>query len=145
MTEHFKGLQIGSLNDDGVFEPGQPVVQRLTSKTFVVMRHYVATWQGGRIKVDRGFECDQASIPRLFRVIIPKGGLHDGPSIIHDWCYRNNWRSRWESDQLFLSGMKVAGTWWLRRTVIYLAVRSFGWVFWATAKLRNGDTAANNE
>ncbi len=137
--ERFANLRLASLDDTGTPVPGQPVVRRLTSKTLKTMEDYLASWtmydEHGdeeyeeEVLVEKGFECDQASIPRLLTWLVPKGGLHDGPSVIHDWCYRNQWGgSRKRCDDLFLAGMKAAGTWWLRRYAMYFAVRAFGWM-----------------
>lgn len=130
MADGFRNLRIGTLDPSGVFIPGQPVVQRVSSKEFIVVEPYIAKWDGGYIEVEPGFRHDLASIPRIFHVIIPKTGLHDGPSVIHDWCYVNLHKSRVWSDRLFLCCMKAAGSWWLRRNVMWLAVRVGGWVPW---------------
>lgn len=83
-----------------------------------------------QITVPEGFEHDFASVPRIFRSLIPVIGDQNGPAIVHDWCYANLWRTRAESDALFLTGLKAKGVNWFRRNAMYLAVRSGGWVLW---------------
>ena len=95
-----------------------------------LLRPYSAVWRWGRIDVPTGFQTDLASIPRLARSIIPQIGNQNGPSVVHDWCYRHHWKTRALSDGLFLVGMRVAGVNWLRRNIIYAAVRAGGWVGW---------------
>ena len=130
MVEDFKNLRLGTVDSWGTFVEGQPVIQRVSADELIVVDPYIAEWDGGRVEVEAGFKHDLASIPRIFHAIIPKTGLHDGPSVIHDWCYVNLHVSRAWSDRLFLRAMESAGTWWLRRHVMWLAVRAGGWVLW---------------
>lgn len=98
---------------------------------WILLAPYSAVWDGGKIIVPQGFQTDLSSIPRIARSIIPQIGDQNGPSVIHDWCYRNHWKEdRGASDSLFLEGMKVAGVNWLRRRIIYRSVRLGGWVSW---------------
>ena len=99
-----------------------------------LLRPYRAIWHWSRIDVPAGFITDLASVPRIARSIIPQIGNQNGPSVIHDWCYRHNWKTRALSDGLFLAAMKVAGVNWLRRNIIYSAVRVGGWVTWNKGK-----------
>lgn len=81
--------------------------------------------------VDAGFITDLASIPRVFRSIIPQVGRHIQPSIVHDFAYESKTNlTRAEADLLFLDGMKAVGVSWLRRQAMYRAVRAFGWTLW---------------
>ena len=95
-----------------------------------LLRPYRAVWDGGRVEAPKGFRTDLASIPRLARSIIPQIGDQNGPAVIHDWCYRHRWKARALSDALFLATMKVKAVNWLRRNIIYAAVRAGGWVTW---------------
>jgi len=101
---------------------------------WILLAPYSAIWDGGRIDVPQGFQTDLSSIPRIARSIIPQIGDQNGPSVIHDWCYRFRWKTRALSDALFLAGMKVAGVNWLRRKTMYLAVRAGGWATWKKRK-----------
>lgn len=130
MAEDFPNLRIGVKDKSGVFITCQPIIQRINKREFVLIEPYYAIWDGGEIAVPKGFKHDLASIPRIFWTIVPKSGLHDGPAVIHDWCYVNLWRTRRLSDLLFLCLMKVVGSWWLRRNVMWCAVRSAGWYLW---------------
>lgn len=82
------------------------------------------------IVVPNGFAHDFASVPRIFRSLIPVIGDQNGPAIVHDWCYANLWRTRAESDALFLAGLEAMGVNWFRRNAMYAAVRAGGWVLW---------------
>ena len=102
---------------------------------FTLLAAYSVGWQDGNGKyntiiVPKDFKTDLSSIPQAARSLIPGIGEHIGPSVIHDWCYRNHWRSRVESDDLFLEGMKAVGIGWLVRNTMWSAVRAGGWVPW---------------
>ena len=104
---------------------------------FTLVEPFTVTWKRGltevlEFAVRAGFSTDLASIPRLFQSIVPKVGKHIQPAIAHDFCYTGNvaGMSKAEADSLFLEGMKSMGVWWLRRRVMYLAVRVGGKGHW---------------
>jgi len=80
------------------------------------------------------FLTDFASIPRIaWPVIGHPAGEHGKAAVIHDWLYQYptdgvepETRTRRRCDQIFLEGMKVLGVGWLKRTVMYSAVRLGG-------------------
>ncbi len=91
-------------------------------------------------EVKAGFTTDLASVPRIFRSLIPQVGRHLQAAIVHDWCYENIVEgladgdraimTRKEADLLFLEGMKEAGVSWLKRKLMYWAVRVAGASWW---------------
>jgi hypothetical protein len=104
--------------------------------TFILIEPFKTTWKrDGKPSfsfiVDAGFTTDLASIPRIFRSLIPQVGRHLQPAIAHDWIYGGNVdMSKEDADLMFLDGMKSTGVWWLRRRVMYLAVRIGGKGYW---------------
>lgn len=78
------------------------------------------------ITVPIGFINDLASIPQIFQNIVTVVGPQNLPSVIHDWCYENRWRTRKESDDLFLAGLAHLKVSWLKRNAMYAAVRIGG-------------------
>lgn len=96
----------------------------------------VCTWSEGaeqhRIVVPVGFDHDLASVPRVFRSLVPVIGKWNKAAVIHDWCYEKRWRSREAADALFLAGLKASGVGWLTRNAMYAAVRLGGGRAWAT-------------
>ena len=117
-----------------------PVILESTpnaNDSFIVVRDFSVTWQRSgkaslRFTVKKGLTTDLASIPRVFRALIPQVGRHIQPAITHDWCYKNRQPqlSRAEADLLFLEGMAAVGVSWLRRRIMYLAVRLGGTGHW---------------
>jgi len=103
---------------------------------FILDKSFTVTWEREgwmtiEFQVLKGFTTDLASIPRMARSIIPQVGKHIQPSIAHDWCYEDHTSlTRVEADRLFLEGMEAVGVWWLRRRIMYAAVRAFGGRLW---------------
>lgn len=115
----------------------EPVIRwGLAQGRFTLVEGFTVTWKRGltevvEFEVPAGFQTDLASIPRIFQSIVPKIGKHIQPAIAHDFCYAGNTDlTKEEADLLFLDGMKSTGVWWLRRRVMYLAVRLGGKGHW---------------
>lgn len=82
-----------------------------------------------------GYVTDGASVPQPFWGIISPWGEAKFPGFLHDYLYGLRggdpfFKTRKECDDLFLEAMKSVGVDWLKRRVIYQAVRSFGWKAW---------------
>jgi hypothetical protein len=83
----------------------------------------------GPLTVPAGFETDGASVPRMFWSILDPFGPYFKAAVIHDWLYspHNRRFTRAQSDELFLEAMRNNGLDWMRRELIYRAVRLGGW------------------
>lgn len=115
-----------------VILPDNLELRKISATEWMLLADYRAFWNEGgkeyRYKVEKGLITDLSSIPRFARSIIPQIGNQDGPSILHDAQYmrREPGWTRKEVDRLFLAAMKSAGVNWVRRSVMYAAVRLFG-------------------
>ena len=89
------------------------------------------------IEVLEGFTSDGASIPKVAWSIIggPYGEYLYG-AIVHDWCYFLGLFSRKRCDQIFLEAMEDLRVAWLKRKIMYWAVRAFGWIGWNVHRKR---------
>jgi hypothetical protein len=85
---------------------------------------------GNTIDVPMGFKTDFASVPRLLWSVIPRWGKYGNAAVIHDFLYWEQDRTREESDRIFLEAMRVLKVSFMIRTLIYYAVRFFGWYAW---------------
>lgn len=107
-------------------------------KTWVVLRDfgYDVGEEGSsdRIDVPIGFQTDFASIPRVLWALLPRWGRYGNAAVIHDWLYWSQLRSRRSADRVFLEGMVVLRVGFLTRSLIFLAVRLFGWIAWIRNK-----------
>ena len=82
------------------------------------------------ITVPAGFVTDFASIPRIFRIIIPKLGKWTKSAVVHDYLYQFGGLSRKQADLCFLDGMKDLGVVKWKRWVMWAAVRVAGGFAW---------------
>lgn len=92
------------------------------------------------IKIPSGFVTDFASVPRIFWSIIPPDGKYSQAAVLHDYLYSRMGEvehgdytqvyTRKECDKIFLEAMKVLGVGWLKRRVMYRAVRIWGFIPW---------------
>ena len=103
---------------------------RAKEREWVVEAPFTALWKNHVIKVPMGSRTDLASIPRLFRSLIPQVGRHLQPAIVHDILYRRpdsrKGLDRAQADRMFLDGMESVGVGWARRWAMYTAVRAAG-------------------
>ena len=89
---------------------------------------------GETVNVASGFETDFASVPRLFWTLLPACGPHNRAAVVHDWLYARRRietadggtrkPDRSECDWIFLEALQDCGISWLRRNLMYVAVRS---------------------
>lgn len=79
------------------------------------------------LEVPRGFKTDLASVPRFLWSIIPPYGKYTQAAIVHDYLYATGLVSRVRADAIFLSIMRARNVPLWKRTLMYLAVRAFGW------------------
>jgi len=116
------------------------------------------------IKVPAGFVTDFASIPNflitilglvslflgnylniewlfilgiisiLSASIMPNSGKYGKAAVIHDYLYHAKERSRKMSDLIFLEAMEESNVNLVERTVMYRAVRWFGFLSWKKRK-----------
>ena len=91
-----------------------------------------------KLVVPKGTPTNLASVPWFGRILVPVSGKHTEASIVHDFCYAGKALSRFESDWLFLTGMRTAGVARWRRWVAYLAVRFGGARAYRKASLAKG-------
>ena len=91
---------------------------------------------GEVIRVPEEFLTDFASIPRIFWTIIGSPTGRYGPAaIIHDYLYVIKIYSRRKSDRIFFKAMAILKVPYLKRFLMYLAVRLAGWQAWENYKI----------
>jgi len=96
---------------------------------------------GGNLKVEipPGFRTDFASVPKLFRIVVPPIGRYGKAAVVHDYlCEYNiawqldeqgNWVyyavSRKEADKIFRNAMEVLGVGKIKRNTMFWGVRLY--------------------
>lgn len=88
---------------------------------------------GRRVFIANGFTTDGASIPRFAWPIVghPLDVPMLGPALVHDALYSGQWTTNHaEADWCLLECMQLVGMGWIKRNVIWSAVRTCGWTVW---------------
>ena len=84
------------------------------------------------IVVPEKFVTDGASIPKFAFSLV--GGRWTGKyvrgAVIHDYLYYSQFILRKTADKIFLEAMKYSGVNFVKRRIMYLAVRLAGWIPW---------------
>ena len=75
--------------------------------------------------IPAGVDTDFASIPRAFRRILSRTGRHDKAAVLHDYLCEYKIVPRKKADRIFLEAMEVLGVGWLKRNIMYRAVRTY--------------------
>lgn len=92
----------------------------------------------GNIIIPNGSISDGASIPRIFwSIFSPFDGDYFDAAVLHDVIYRdrNTRFQRHEADLIFLDAMKTLGVGWIKRSIIYRAVRLGGGKPWRESRI----------
>ena len=92
----------------------------------------------GRQKVEKGFETDFASVPRIPLVFAAWGNTAHREATLHDFNYRSDsplQLSRTMADKVFLESMKATGKPFRIYYPMYLGVRAMGWTAYHKKKV----------
>lgn len=106
---------------------------------------YIGPAINGKVtEVKTGFQIDGASIPRFFWRMVghPLQLPLLAAAVLHDGEYMAELYPRKECDKRFVEAMKMLGICWLKRSIIYSAVRIGGGVVW---KKHTAETLADAE
>lgn len=82
--------------------------------------------------IPANFETDLASIPKIaWPIMAPAHSSLIRPAIVHDWFYRKTCDfTRYETDLIFYHMLRNEGISRLRASIMYYAVRLFGWNYY---------------
>lgn len=82
--------------------------------------------------VPKDFDTDLASIPRIaWSIMSPSHSSLIRPAIVHDWLYRKTCDfSRRQTDLILYHMLINDGVSHFRATIMYYAVRTFGWNYY---------------
>src|SRR5579859_6684412 len=85
-----------------------------------------------KFEIPANFETDLASIPKAAWVIMaPAHSSLIRPAIVHDWFYRKTCEfTRQETDLIFYHMLKNDGISTFNASIMYYAVRWFGWYYY---------------
>ncbi len=110
------------------------IIKRVGNRTWELYKsfdyHVGSEDSNDVITVPAGFKTDFASVPRFLWAILPPDGPYTGASVIHDYLYNQQKRTRKESDNIFLEAMGVLNVSSWKRYVMHKALRIFGGFAW---------------
>ena len=110
-------------------------VNIVDDNVFILFEDVAVESLGYSITVKKGFDFDGASIPKWLWSIYgsPLNGNYVVASLIHDGLYASQKVSKSVSDKIFLDTMKQSNVGYIKRTSMYLAVKTFGGKDWKEA------------
>jgi hypothetical protein len=79
-----------------------------------------------KITIDKGFQCDFCSVPRVPIAYLLVGAIGEEAGLVHDYGYREGAipkMTRAEVDKLFYNILGECGVSWWKRKAMYYAVR----------------------
>jgi hypothetical protein len=79
---------------------------------------------GQTLTIPEGFKTDLATVPRLFWGVVSPSGRHDLAVIVHDYLLEQGWERK-EADRELLYFLKLSQVGWLKRNLMYFAVRVY--------------------
>lgn len=123
---------------------GKTILERIDSKNYKINSNLSFENNDFKVTVKKGLVTDGASIPRIFWSIIgcPSNGKYVGSAIIHDGLYMSEIISRKDADKIFLDMLKHNGIGYIKRNLMYFAVRLGGYFVW---RKHNQDTVSLNK
>ena len=86
-------------------------------------------WKKFSIKIEKWFNFDGASIPRIFWIFwTPMNVKTLLAALVHDYIYRHHLTNRKVADEIFNEILLRSWVWFFKRNIYYVWVRLWGWV-----------------
>ena len=82
---------------------------------------------GAQHTVAPGFVTDFASVPAIFRAVVPRWSKSAKAAVVHDWLYRQGTTTRKQADNVFHEALRASGV-----------SRVGAWLMWAGVRLGGG-------
>ena len=113
--------------------PKAPTMQPITNDQWILHDDFACMFRGNFITIKKGFETDGISIPRIaWRAIGHPFSMPLLPcALIHDALYAGELVSRKDADWLFLCLMQRAKIGWVKRNLVWSAVKLGGGLVWS--------------
>ena len=107
-------------------------IEKVSKREYCLLESVTVEANGYKITVKAGLVFDGASIPRSLWSLVgsPFTGGYTRAALVHDALYMGEALERSVCDAIFLELMKKDAVNWLKRNVMYAAVRSAGWLVW---------------
>lgn len=106
------------------------IVEKISNRLWKTYQRFDWIDENHYIIVPEGFITDFASVPRPFWIFLPPDGIYTQSAVLHDYLYNKKMFPRKECDRLFLEAMKALNVAKMTRTLMFWAVRLFGYIPW---------------
>jgi Protein of unknown function (DUF1353) len=121
-------IETGPMPEEAIGFPSGPLVdvREIDDKNWCVLEPFDYQAERERFTVPAGERTDFASVPRIFVWFIPTYGRYTKAAILHDYLCRlakEGRFSRREADAVFRQAMRSLGVAFVRRWVMWAAVR----------------------
>ena len=107
-------------------------VRQVDATTWELLEAAIYAGHTDRFTVPVGFRTDFASVPRVLTWLLPRYGLFTRAAILHDFLVRSGAIGRADADGLFRRAMRELGVSFVRR-----------WMMWAAVRLTSGLAGAD--
>ena len=123
---------------------GKTILERIDASKYKLKSALTFKTEYIEVTVKNGLLTDGASIPRLFWTIIgcPMTGKYVGSALIHDGLYASEAIPRKEADKLFIKMLADNGVGYIKRKLMYAAVRVAGGFVWKKHKAADVEEAS---
>jgi hypothetical protein len=108
------------------FIEGSVTVEEIDANTWLVLEPVIYQGNKRTFTVPPGFETDFASVPKVFTWLIPRYGVYTKAAILHDYLCATKPVNRSDADGIFRRAMRELGVSFLRRWIMWAAVRAGG-------------------
>lgn len=109
------------------FVTGGVAARQVGARAWELLEPVVYQGDRQRFTVPAGFRTDFASVPRVFVWLLPRYGVFTRAAILHDHLVRSGVVGRSDADGLFRRAMRELGVSFVRR-----------WMMWAAVRLSSG-------
>ncbi len=100
-------------------------VRKIGKNTWELLAPLIYVGADETVSVPTGFKTDFASVPQpAWWFCAPAAGNHAKPAVLHDFLCETATDQK-KTDKLFLEAMESNGVGWLKRNMMYWAVRGF--------------------
>lgn len=103
---------------------GGVVVKEISPTRWELLKPLIYHGRRETFTVPVGFTTDFASVPRIFTWLVPPYGRYTKAAILHDFLCHTKPVSRAEADGIFRRAMRELGVSFLRRWMMWAAVRA---------------------
>jgi hypothetical protein len=106
------------------FIQGKVAVEEIDKDMWLLLEPVIYAGRKERFEVPTGFTTDFATVPQVFTWLVPRYGVYTKAAILHDYLCVEKPVNRSDADGIFRRVMRELGVSFLRRWIMWAAVRA---------------------